>query len=146
MVKDYTEQIYLPAAASFELRSAEGARFAGELQTWHEHLAEHWHGLHFGEIRVSQADGFWLFTVQVYLGELAPDAVRVQLFADAQNSGRPAVVEMRRGDPITGNSNGFAFTTVVPADRPAEDFTARIVPFHKHAMIPAEENAIHWAR
>jgi starch phosphorylase len=42
MVMDYTEQVYLPAAASYELRSTEGARVAFELQAWHEHLAEHW--------------------------------------------------------------------------------------------------------
>ena len=145
MVKDYTEQIYLPAAAAFALRSAEGARAAHELQAWHEHLADHWHGVHFGEIRISRAGDCWSFIVQVYLGELVPTAVCVQLFADAQNSVKPVVVEMHRGDPICGAANGFLYSTVVPADRPAEDFTPRIVPFHRHAMIPAEECAIHWA-
>ena len=145
MVKDYTEQIYLPAAASFELRSAEGARIANELQTWHEHLAEHWHGLHFGAILVSRAEDFWLFTVQVNLGELDPAAVRVQLFSEAQSADGPIVVEMRLDHPLTGAANAFAFTALVRADRPAEDFTPRIVPWHAHALVPAEERAIHWA-
>jgi len=145
MVKDYTELAYLPAAATYEFRSADGARIASELQTWHEHLAEHWHGMHFGEIRVSQANGFWSFDVQVYLGELTPAAVRVQLYADAPAGARPVVAEMLQGHPLAGAANGFVYSTIVPADRPAEDFTPRIVPYHEHALIPAEARAIYWA-
>jgi len=145
MVKDYTELAYLPGAASYEFRSADGARVAADLQTWHEHLAEHWHGLHFGEICVSQANNHWSFVVQVHLGELDPSAVHVQLFAEASNADRPLVVEMHRDHSLPGVANGFVFTALVPADRPAEHFTPRIVPWHADALVPAEECGIHWA-
>ena len=104
------------------------ARIAYELEAWRQRLAEHWHGLHFGEIRVSQANNHWSFVVQVYLGELDPSAVHVQLFAEAPNADGPLVVKMHRDHPLPGAANGFVFTALVPADRPVEHFTPRIVP------------------
>jgi starch phosphorylase len=146
MLKEYVEQVYLPAAEAHECRTGNGARVACELQAWHEHLADHWHGLHFGEIHVSRVDDSWSFAAQVYLGELAPTAVCVQLYADSPAADKPLVTEMRRDHPLPGSVNGFVYTAVVAADRPADDFTPRIIPWHSNAMIPAEENRVHWAR
>ena len=146
MVKEYVDQVYLPAAADYESRAADGARIAYDLEAWHRRLAEHWYGLHFGEIRVSQAEKHWEFVVQVYLGELDPAAVHVQLFAEASQGDHPLVVQMHRDHPLPGAANGFVFTALVPADRPAEHYTPRIVPWHADAMVPAEEGGIHWAR
>jgi len=146
MMKEYVEQIYLPAAGAYEGRSGNAARIACELEAWHEHLAEHWHGLHFGEIHVGRVNDCWSFAAQVYLGELAPTAVCVQLYADSPAAAEPLVIEMRRDHPLPGSVNGFVYTAVVATDRPANDFTPRIVPWHPKAMIPAEESRIHWAR
>jgi starch phosphorylase len=146
MLKEYVEQVYLPAAEAHECRCGSDARVACELEAWHEHLAEHWHGLHFGEIHVSRVDDSWSFAAQVYLGELAPTAVCVQLYANSPAAAGPLVAEMRRDHPLPGSVNGFVYTAVVAADRPADDFTPRIVPWHPKAMIPSEENRVHWAR
>jgi starch phosphorylase len=145
MVKEYVERVYLPAATAFEYRAASGARVAHELEAWRKHLAEHWHGLDFGEIRVSQSGSHWSFMVQVYLGELDPSSVQVQLFAEAPHADGPVVVDMLLHHRLPGAANGFVFTALVPADRPAEHFTPRIVPWHADALVPAEECAIHWA-
>jgi len=40
--------------------------------------------------------------------------------------------------------NAYTFTASVPADRPATDFTPRLVPFHPAASIPLEANQILW--
>jgi glycogen phosphorylase len=146
MVKEYVDQVYLPAANAFESRAAHGARIACELEAWHGRVAEHWYGLHFGEIGVSHANNHWSFVVQVYLGELDPSCIHVQLFAEALHGDKPLVVEMHRDHPLPGAANGFVFTALVPADRSADHFTPRIVPWHADAMVPAEEREIHWAR
>jgi starch phosphorylase len=78
--------------------------------------------------------------VQAYLDELDPAAVRVELYAD----GAPVAVVMKRGETLVGSMNAYRFTASVPADRPATDFTPRIVPFHSAASVPLEAGQILW--
>ena len=66
------------------------------------------------------------------------DAVRVELFADATDGGGPEIVEMKRGEPVVGASNAHHYAASVPANRPACEFTPRIVPFHPLASVPLE--------
>ena len=74
------------------------------------------------------------------------DAVRVELFADATDGGGPEIVEMKRGEPVVGASNAHHYAASVPANRPACEFTPRIVPFHPLASVPLECARILWYR
>ena len=71
MVREYVEQIYLPAAAAFQCRSAQGGQLARELQAWQAGLLAHWSDVRFGDLEVRQEDSQVSFTVQVYLGSPA---------------------------------------------------------------------------
>jgi len=42
--------------------------------------------------------------------------------------------------------NVWRYTASVPATRPAQDFTPRIVPFHPDAFVPLEAPDILWHR
>jgi starch phosphorylase len=55
-------------------------------------LDEKWSSLRFGEVKVSTEGGQHNFEVQVYLNGLAPEAVRVELFAGGDP---PVTQEMR---------------------------------------------------
>jgi glycogen phosphorylase len=145
MVKDYVEQMYLPAARSFRLRTSDGGAAAGELYEWNLHLAENWR-VHFGDVHFVESGDRWAFTVNVCLGELSPDAVRVELFADGSGNERPTVIAMQRRGSIPGAVNGFQFVAETPRDRPAEHFTPRVVPWHPVAFIPQEAVQIAWQR
>ena len=90
--------------------------------------------------------GLHVFTAQVYLDELDMEAVRVELFADATDGGGPEIVEMKRGEPVVGASNAHHYAASVPANRPACEFTPRIVPFHPLASVPLECARILWYR
>jgi starch phosphorylase len=143
-VREYTERYYLPAAAAYRRRAANGGALGRELVAWRGELAARWHNLHFGRLEVSSTGDRHLFTVQVYLDELDPDAVQVQLYAQPLGS-EPAVVQsMTREKPLAGAINGFLFSGAVPASRPPEHYTARIVPFHPAAAVPQEANQILW--
>jgi starch phosphorylase len=85
-----------------------------------------------------------VFKVQIYLDGLSPEAVRVQLYANARDSRPGEIVEMKRGDPLMGASNAYSYAACVPAHRPAEDFTPRIVPYHPLAFVPLECARILW--
>jgi starch phosphorylase len=53
---------------------------------------------------------------------------------------------MERKAALPGAVNGYIYETTVPADRPADHYTPRLVPDHCHANIPAEEAHIKWYR
>ena len=82
----------------------------------------------------------------MWLDELAPDAVAVELYADGQTGNPPLRYPMTRGQALAGSENGYTWTAKIPADRPAADFTARIVPSHPGAQVPLECSQILWCR
>ena len=140
-VRQYVEEHYLPAAAAYRERSATCADFATGLLGWQRTLATHWPHVHFGGATSETADGAHNFEVQVYLDELDPEAVRVELYAD------PDVRQvMTRGQQLVGSANGYMYTARVPADRPASDYTPRLVPYRAGAKVPLEATQILWQR
>lgn len=140
-VRQYTESHYLPAAEAFLARSAENGKVGIELLNWRRLVADHWPRLRFGDLKVESHEGRHSFYVQVYLDELDPAAVQVELYAD----GEP-VQAMTRGDLLAGSMNAWGYTAAVTSSRRAADFTPRIVPYHAGAPVPLEAQQILWYR
>jgi starch phosphorylase len=145
-LREYVEQIYLPAAAMLRNRTAETARLARELAAWHRQLEQHWGQLHFGHVQLQREDEHWIMQVPVYLSQLDPACVRVELYAEAWEGQCGVCEPMVRGEPLSGAVNGYVYRASVPATRPAEHFTPRIVPSHPAAQAPLEANFIRWQR
>jgi len=143
-VREYTEKHYLPAAATYCQRASDNGKFGAELLQWQRALGTHWANLRFGAIRVETRDHIHAFELQVYLDELAPEAVRVELYADSRDSEEPTRVAMTRGQSLVGAMGGYMYTATVPASRPAADYTPRLVPFKDGALIPLEAAQILW--
>jgi starch phosphorylase len=144
MVREYVEKAYLPAAQAYLRREAEDAKLAKELAAWVEQIDDQWSSLRFGRVTVREADQQWNVEVQAYLGDLCPDAVAVQLYADAVEGDLPTCVTMHREGPIHGAVNGFIYRARVPMNRPAEHYTPRIVPSHPDAFLPLESRRVCW--
>ncbi|MEZ6058957.1 MAG: alpha-glucan family phosphorylase [Planctomycetaceae bacterium] len=144
MVRDYVEQAYLPAAEAYERRAARDGALAVKIANWQRRLADTWPRIHFGDLRVSAGDGKLHFEIHAYLAELECDDVRVELYSDATGQADCIVVPCERTRSLPGSLNGFLYEATVPADRPAEDYTPRIVPFHPDAFVPLEESHILW--
>ena len=72
------------------------------------------------------------------------EAVRVELYAVGEKDAGPITKTMNRGERLVGAANGFAYTAVIPADRPAADYTPRLVPQHAGALVPLEAPFILW--
>ena len=62
---------------------------AAELVQWQVELVKRWSALRFGPATVEQQGEQYLFHVQVFLDDVDPDAVRVELYADALKDGEP---------------------------------------------------------
>lgn len=145
-VREYCEKFYLPMAARYRERAADGGLRAERLLEWRAELDRHWSALRFGNVAVETRDGRHIFRVHAYLDELAPDAVAVELFADAAD-GRPSVrVAMNQGEELVGATRGWTYVAEVAADRPSEHFTVRIIPRHPDACVPLEAGHIVWQR
>ncbi len=143
-VRQYTDEHYLSAAAAFHQRAGNRGSLGVDLLTWQADLAKHWSALRFGSATVQQQGKQYVFKVQVFLDALNPDAVRAELYADAQKDAAPITQPMNRGERLVGATNGFTYSVVVPAIRPAADYTPRLVPQHVGALVPLEAPFILW--
>jgi glycogen phosphorylase len=147
MLREYTENYYIPSAAAFRERAASKGQLGVELENWHASLTARWPGLRFGNFDVQQSGDGYVAQVQVYLGDADPNAVRVELYAEPPDGGSPAVLVMERGQKLAGAVNGYQYGARVPPTRPASDYTPRIVPNnHPAARVPLEAQHILWQR
>ncbi len=145
MVREYVEKLYFPASASLRRRLRDGAKLATELESWHRRVQEGWERIRFGNVRATPGDGRWLFEVEVYLGDLTPDQLRVELYADPlHDTEAPTRMTLSQGEAILGAVNGFVFHGECASSRPAHHFTPRVVPFHPEANVPLEVPLILW--
>ncbi len=145
-VREYTEEYYLPAAAGYRQREASRGALAHQIFQWRNAVAQHWSKLNFGHAHSQTIGDFHNFSVHVYLDELDPDAVLVELYAQDRN-GEPGLRQpMTRSEALAGSVSGFIYTAQVPSSRPADDYTPRIVPAFRDVRVPLEANQILWQR
>ena len=85
-------------------------------------------------------------TVQVHLGDLAPEAVRVELYADPRLDGPPERHIMAQGRTLDDAGAGYEYSVTIPAVRAPGDYTPRLLPSHPDAAIPLEAPSILWQR
>jgi glycogen phosphorylase len=146
VVREYTEKHYLPGAATYCARAAEQAKAAKELLAWQRILRGDWPHIRFGQVQVETKDGQHVFEVQVYLDDVTAERARVELYANSTDGGQPVRQPMERGHELLGSVGGYSYSASVPANRPASDFTARVVPYRDGAFVPLEANEICWQR
>jgi starch phosphorylase len=142
-VGQYTEQHYLPAAAAYRERAANKGAVGKQLVDWRNAIDRKWDSLRFGDLQVKTDAGHHTFEVAVFLNDLDPNAVRVELFADGINGAGPVPVEMKCARPLAG---GCVYTASVPASRPAADYTARVIAQHSGVSVPLECDRVLWQR
>jgi len=145
-VCEYTRQHYLPAAAAYLERSADNGNMGRRLVGWRHELGQKWAALRFGEVKVESGAEKHVFEAQVYLDDLDPEAVRVELYANGANGSAPERVEMARVRQLVGAANGYAYRAAVSAARPSTDYTARVIPFLAGAAVPLEDAHVLWQR
>jgi starch phosphorylase len=146
-VREYTEQHYIPGAAAYRERAADRGAAGATIVAWQHALKDKWTTLRFGEPKVDTRDGEHVFEVQLWLHGLDPRAVRVELYADATAGGTTVRVEMKRGrKQASPGGDSYTFSATVPAGRPPEDFTPRVIPHRAGVAVPLEVDPILWQR
>jgi len=141
MARDYLETAYLPAAAALRRRMADDGAPAKALAQWIQRLRRGWPSLHIAAPTVHASEEGWSFSAPVFLGELAPEDVRVELYAEG-----PLAVPLARRQAIPGAVNGYVYVGDAPGSRPAGDYTVRVLPSREGADVPLELPLIAWQR
>jgi starch phosphorylase len=145
-VREYTEEHYLPAAAEYRARAVDKGAGGRQIVDWQHSLDEQWVALHLGEVKVETRGDQLAFELEVWLGDLDPHSVRIELYADGVGGGAPVRHEMKRGRRQAGTAGSFVYSAVVSADRSPADYTPRLIPYHAGVSIPLEEPLIRWQR
>jgi len=145
-VREYTEHYYLPAALAYRERAAEKGKNGVDIVNWRHALEQKWTALRFGEVKLDTDAEQHVFEVQVYLDDLDPEGVRVELYANGVNGTAPERVEMQRVRQLVGATNGYAYRAEVSTARPATDYTARLIPHRDGVAVPLEDAHILWQR
>ncbi|ULA70052.1 MAG: Glycogen phosphorylase [Nitrospira sp.] len=146
VLREYTEQHYLPAAAAYRERAAEKGFVGKRLAEWKQTLNEKWIGLRFGDVKVHTNAAEHIFEAEVYFNDLDPTAVRVELYADGINGSRPIREEMTSVRRLPGESQGAIYRASVAAARFSTDYTVRIIPHCIGVAVPLEVDLILWQR
>jgi starch phosphorylase len=146
VVREYAERYYLPAAAAFRARAADDGALATRIVEWEQRLAAHWPEARFGPVHAETRGGTHEFTVEVHHGGLAADDVRVELYAEPLDGAEPVRHAMTRTRAVDGSDRDYEYVASVPATRPPEDHTPRLVPYLPEARIPLEAPYILWQR
>jgi starch phosphorylase len=145
-VQQYTQQHYLPAASAYRQRAADKGLAAEPIVKCQERLEQKWAGLRFDHLRVQTTSDHHIFTAELFLNELAPDEVRVELYADPIDGGEPVREEMKLAKTLSDPSGLCIYQTTASSKRSAADYTARVIPRLAGMAVPLECALIHWQR
>jgi glycogen phosphorylase len=138
-VREYTEQHYLPAARAYQAHVADNGVAVRKEIDGQNALAHNLDALHFGAVTVTPLGDEYRIAVEVFLEDVRPELVRVELYADGDQG---AVKHEMLGTRQPGNGDGrYLYQATVSSDRPPTDYTARIVP----GLLPvARDPAAGW--
>jgi len=146
MVREYLEKAYLPAAAMLGDRTANGAAAAKAMDAWDQQLRRAWSGVHIGETDFARQESGWDVSVPIYLGEVATQDIRVEVFAEPKDGAAAEVIALAADGPVPGATGSYFYHGTIIGVRPAGDFTVRVLPARPGVHVPAETALIRWQR
>lgn len=139
-VRQYTENYYLPAAERYKERNADKEGLEMKIFDRQKHLREHWSEISFGEIKTETEGKYHSFQVSLLLGEIHPEWVSVEIYSEGSHQGLP---KMEREEQV-GDHGYQVYKGKVPASRPIEHYTIRVIPFSNGMAVPLEASQILW--
>jgi starch phosphorylase len=145
--QEYMEKHYIPAAEKYHKRAEDNAKFGKQLVVEERLLQQKWNDIYFAEVKVDVNDTRYVFEARVHLGNLSPDLVQVEIYADARGSSKLVKNKMIliRAAEIS-SAEPHVYQLEIDADRPVNYYTARIIPNQQRFSTPLEIQNILWQR
>jgi len=145
-VRQYTEDHYISRASIYCRRAAGGGTIGAKLLEKQRSLTAAWPDLHFGRVTMSPEGGTYFSAVQVYLGQLQPDDVSIEMYAEPLYQQPPFCERMSLAERPQDPDGFYVYTARVPENRPADHYTPRAVPSDTVGSIPLELSLITWQK
>ena len=155
MVKEYTEQLYIPAAKSYENFSRDGCGAATHLSQWKTQIRKDWPAVKISDVQIGNKDRQSILvgeslqiTARVHLGTVDPQHVRVEAYhGEAENGDirNPSSTVLNQTGRADGEGN-YVYQGAVPASESGTyGFSVRVVPTHPCLMQMHELRLITWS-
>jgi starch phosphorylase len=146
VVREYTEQHYLPAASAYRHRVADKGAVGMQIVEWQHAVYQNWGSVRFGDVRVETDADHHVVEVEISLNGLEPNMVRVELYADAVDGGEATRKEMTWARTLPNTVRRSVYQATLPVTRPASEYTARVMPHRSGVAVPLECARILWQR
>lgn len=145
MLREYVRTLYAPAARDLDRRLQGGAAGARVFEAWRRRLAASWPTLRFGALTVVDEGSRRSVALELFLGEVAPEDVTIELYADAPDArAAPERWPLKPSGPLPGTAHGYLYTATLPATRSRSHYTPRAVPSSTELLWPIELPLIAW--
>lgn len=145
-VREYTEKYYLPAASGFVKRSADNGAVGKQILDITEELTGKWQGIEFGKTQITKKENGFAYKVPVFLNDIDPENVEVQIYAGSINENKPAEIIKMKCDTEKNEGEVALYSAEVTTERPDNDYTVRVVPHYLDISVPLENRLICWQR
>jgi starch phosphorylase len=142
-LQEYTEKYYLPAAKLYQERAANDGNLGKQIVDWKNYINNNWEHVSFNKLIIETIDKQHHFYVDVFLNEISTHDILVELYAFGID-GKEPVRQSMEIVKSSNNTNTVTYAAKVSAERPATDYTPRILPYNKLIAIPLECNNILW--
>jgi starch phosphorylase len=136
----------VPAAASYRARSANLGALGETMACWQRVLDKEWATLKLGRVGISRCDEAYEFTIEVALGAVDPQSLRIELYADPQGGGEAFRRVMTRAAGDADCEGRSLYMASAPTTRAAGDYCARILPAFPGVSVPLENPRVLWER
>jgi starch phosphorylase len=137
------EEHYLPAARRYRALVVGGLARARSVAAWEAAVRAHWGEVRIEEVTAEPAIGGLRFRAQVHLGGLRPEDVAVQVYADPRDGAAPETAPLGE---CSSENGATLYEGGLPTQRPARDFTLRLLPAHPDARQPLDLPLVLWQR
>jgi len=145
-VREYTERHYLPAAHAYRAHVTDNGAAARSVIDGQNALARRLEAIRFGTVTVETEGAVHIIAAEVFLGDVSPDSVRVELYAHGDKGGDAEEKEMT-GTRQLGNGGGdYDYRATVSSARPATDYTARITAKRDRLAQQVEAGWMLWQK
>ena len=155
MVKEYTEQLYIPAARSYENFSRNGCGAATHVSQWKTQIRKDWPAVKISDVQIGNKDRQSILvgesleiTARVHLGAVDPQHVRVEVYHGEVDNGHirnPSATLLNQTGNADGNGN-YIYQGAVPASESGTyGFSVRVMPTHPCLMQMHELRLITWS-
>jgi len=153
MVKEYTEQLYEPAAREAILLSEDGCAMATELSAWKDRIRNDWQLIRVVEVKMDadpiavKVSDTVAISARVQLGKIEPEYVRVQAYFGETTDGHIEVPEISALGDFEKLSDGqYLYKGRLEArESGSYGLNVRVIPTHPHLFQPHELRLIAWA-